>query len=68
MIGELNELEKIGLAFISGMVAGQSLQQANEEVEAESTEGKKEMNVVTGVLEGEAAEKFKSFMKKMGVE
>lgn len=68
MIEELNELEKIGLAFISGMVAGQSLQQANEEVEAESKEGKKEMKVATGVLVGDAAEEFKSFIKKMGVE
>lgn len=28
MLEELNELEKIGLAFISGLVAGQSLQEA----------------------------------------
>ena len=32
---ELNELEKIGLAFISGFVAGNALKQADQEVDAE---------------------------------
>lgn len=30
---ELNELEKVGLAFISGLVAGNALKEANQKVD-----------------------------------
>ena len=32
---ELNELEKVGIAFISGLVAGNALKEADQEVDAE---------------------------------
>lgn len=38
MLENLNELEKIGLAFISGLVAGQSLQEAEQETEIEEND------------------------------
>ncbi len=72
MLEELNELEKIGLAFISGLVAGQSLQEAEQEVEQEENQennnNEKEMKVAVGKIEGEKAEKFIKMMKELGVE
>ena len=73
MLENLNELEKIGLAFISGLVAGQSLQEAEQEVEQEveqeaNNNNKKEMKVAVGKIEGEKAEKFIKMMKELGVE
>lgn len=72
MLENLNELEKIGLAFMSGLVAGQSLKEANEEVEQEESKEndkiEKEMKVAVGKIEGEKAEKFIKMMKELGVE
>lgn len=69
MLENLNELEKIGLAFISGLVAGQSLQEAEQEVEQEeNNKNEKEMKVAVGKIEGEKAEKFIKMMKELGVE
>ncbi|MDY5647080.1 MAG: hypothetical protein SPF22_08770 [Candidatus Onthovivens sp.] len=69
MLENLNELEKIGLAFISGLVAGQSLQEAEQEVEQEANNNnEKEMKVAVGKIEGEKAEKFIKMMKELGVE
>lgn len=67
---ELNELEKIGLAFVSGMVAGQAIQTADEEVEKQ--ENKKcnnndAIDIKVGKLEGTAAENFIKFINDMGV-
>lgn len=44
MLENLNELEKIGLAFISGLVAGQSLQEAKQEVEQEANNNNEKRN------------------------
>lgn len=69
MLENLNELEKIGLAFISGLVAGQSLQEAEQEVEQEvNNNNEKEMKVAVGKIEGEKAEKFIKMMKELGGE
>lgn len=69
MLENLNELEKIGLAFISGLVAGQSLQEAEQETEIEENDNnEKEMKVAVGKIEGEKAEKFIKMMKELGVE
>nr|DAT72594.1 MAG TPA: hypothetical protein [Caudoviricetes sp.] len=69
MLENLNELEKIGLAFISGLVAGQSLQEAKQEVEQEANNNnEKEMTVAVGKIEGEKAEKFIKMMKELGGE
>ena len=69
MLENLNELEKIGLAFINGLVAGQSLQEAEQEVEQEANNNnEKEMKVAVGKIEGEKAEKFIKMMKELGVE
>lgn len=73
MLENLNELEKIGLAFISGLVVGQSLQEAEQEVEQEveqeaNNNNEKEMTVAVGKIEGEKAEKFIKMMKELGVE
>lgn len=66
MLEDLNELEKIGLAFISGLVAGQSLKEADQEVESE--EKSNTTKVAVGKIEGEKAEKFIKMMKELGVE
>ena len=69
MLENLNELEKIGLAFISGLVAGQSLQEAEQETEIEENDNnEKGMKVAVGKIEGENAEKFIKMMKELGVE
>lgn len=69
MPSELNELEKIGLAFVAGLTAAEALVSASNEVdEEESKKSKEDVKVVTGVLKGEEAEMFKKFIKKMGVE
>lgn len=68
MLEELNELEKIGLAFISGLVAGHSLEIADQEVETEEKEKNNTTKVAVGKIEGEKAEKFIKMMKELGVE
>ncbi len=69
MLENLNELEKIGLAFVTGLVAGQSLQEAEKEVEQEeNNKNEKEMKVAVEKIEGEKAEKFIKMMKELGVE
>nr|DAK92952.1 MAG TPA: hypothetical protein [Caudoviricetes sp.] len=69
MLENLNELEKIGLAFISGLVAGQSLQETEQETEIEENDNnEKGMKVAVGKIEGEKAEKFIKMMKELGVE
>lgn len=69
MLENLNELEKIGLAFISGLVAGQSLQEAEQETEIEENDNnEKGMKVAVVKIEGEKAEKFIKMMKELGVE
>lgn len=67
MLENLNELEKIGLAFVTGLVAGQSLQEAEKEVEQEeNNKNEKEMKVTVEKIEGEKAEKFIKMMKELG--
>lgn len=63
MLGNLNELEKLGLAFLSGLVAGQSLEQSDKEVEMEENE---DSNVLVGKIEGEEAKEFIKFIEKLG--
>lgn len=68
---ELNELEKIGLAFVSGMVAGQAIQSADEEVEKQGNKKCNKNNdnfeIKLRKLEGTAAENFVKFINDMGV-
>lgn len=67
MLENSNELEKIGLAFVTGLVAGQSLQEAEKEVEQEeNNKNEKEMKVAVEKIEGEKAEKFIKMMKELG--
>ncbi len=71
MLEDLNELEKIGLAFITGITVGQSLQEAKQEVEDEEVENDEKdtlQKIVVGKIEGEKAEKFMKMMKELGVE
>ena len=69
MLENLIELEKIGLAFVTGLVAGQSLQEAEKEVEQEeNNKNEKEMKVAVEKIEGEKAEKFIKMMKELGGE
>lgn len=70
MLEELNELEKIGLAFISGLVAGHSLEISDKEVENEekTKENNNTSKVAVEKIEGEKAEKFIKMMKELGVE
>lgn len=72
MLEDLNELEKIGLAFITGVTVGQSLQEAKQEVEDEEameTDEKDTLQkIVVGKIEGEKAEKLMKMMKELGVE
>ena len=65
---ELNELEKIGLAFISGFVAGNALKQADQEVDAEDNNKETKDKVMIGKIEGKDAEEFIKMIKKTGVE
>ena len=67
MLENLNELEKIGLAFISGLVAGRSLEEAEQEVNVEEDKKETPEKVVVGKLEGEKAEKFIKMIKELGV-
>ena len=68
MLEELNELEKIGLAFISGLIAGRSLEIADQEVENEEKKENNTTKVAVGKIEGEKAEKFIKMKKDLGVE
>lgn len=64
MVEELNDLEKIGLAFLSGLCAASSLEKDNDEEEKEEeTEHKK---VVVGKIEGTSAEEFIKMIENMG--
>ena len=63
MAENLNELEKVGLAFLSGLIAGSSLEEAKEEVDEEEKEHKK---VVVGKIEGTSAEEFINMIENMG--
>ena len=65
---ELNELEKIGLAFISGLVAGSALKEADQEVDAEEENKGTKDKVMVGKIEGKDAEEFIKMIKKLGVE
>ncbi len=65
---ELNELEKVGLAFISGLVAGSALKEADQEVDAEDNNKETKDKVMIGKIEGKDAEEFIKMIKKMGVE
>ena len=67
MLENLNELEKIGLAFISGLVAGRSLEEAEQEVNTEEDKKETPEKVVVGKIEGEKAEKFIKMIKELGV-
>ena len=67
MLEDLNELEKIGLAFISGLVAGRSLEEAEQEVNTEEDKKETPEKVVVGKIEGEKAEKFLKMIKELGV-
>lgn len=64
---ELNELEKIGLAFISGLVAGNALKEADQEVKEDNIKDIKD-KVMVGKIEGEYAEEFMKMIKKLGGE
>lgn len=69
MLKDLNELEKIGLAFISGLVVGQSIEVAEQE--RNDNENVKELKVT---VRGKAKElkllqeHYIKMMKKLGVE
>lgn len=65
MLENLSELEKIGLAFISGLVAGYSIEEAEQEINNKQDE--KEMKVAVGKIEGEKAKEFMKMMKELGV-
>lgn len=60
---ESEVLEKIGLAFLSGVIAGQSLEESKCEDNKEDDE---DVNV-TGIvkLDGEKAKDFMKFIKKL---
>jgi len=68
MLENLNELEKVGLAFLAGLAAGGSLKEADLEVENEEKEKNNTTKVAVGKIEGEKAEKFIKMMKELGVE
>ena len=67
---ELNELEKIGLAFIGGLIAGCSLEKAsvsdekNEKEEAH-IENNDDDKVTIKKIEGEKADKFIKMIKEL---
>lgn len=69
---DLNILEKIGLAFISGYIAGTSLQEDNDEIK-DSTEHKAkhsksneaDITIEMGKLEGKEAKNFMDFIEKI---
>ena len=64
---ELNELEKIGLAFIGGLVAGRSLEKASESDEKEEThvENNDDDKITIKKIEGEKADKFIKMIKEL---
>ena len=62
---DLNDLEKIGLAFLSGLIAGSSLEKASDEDE-EKQEEVKNKKVVVGKIEGTSAEEFINMIENMG--
>lgn len=63
MVEELNDLEKIGLAFLSGLIAASSLEKSSDEVENEENENKK---VIVGKLEGKKAEDLINMIENLG--
>lgn len=64
---ELNELERLGLAFICGFTAGKSFEEAEKQMNEEQ---QKTDNVKVKVekIEGKEAEKFINMMKEWGLE
>lgn len=71
---DLNLMEQIGLAFITGFTAGSSFVKADEEIEKEAEcEGKHfkqdekdaDVTIEVGKLEGEKAKEFMDFIKKI---
>ena len=71
---ELNIMEQIGLAFISGFTAGTSFMEAEEEAETEEIENESkhsksskeaDVKIEVGKLEGDAAKKFMNMIEKM---
>ena len=68
MLEDLNELEKVGLAFLAGLAAGDCIEKADQEVVAEEKEKGNTTKVAVGKIEGEKAEKFIKMMKELGVE
>ena len=64
---ELNELEKIGLAFMGGLVAGCSLEKASVSDEKEEThvENNDDDKITIKKIEGEKADKFIKMIKEL---
>lgn len=69
---DLNELEKIGLAFICGFIAGNGFEEDNNQIENEikhkgkhSNTEEADVKIEVGKLEGEAAKKFMNMIEKM---
>lgn len=64
---ELNELEKLGLAFLCGLTAGLAFEKAGKEVDEN---GKKINNekVIVEKLDGKKAEQLINMMKEWGIE
>ncbi len=67
MLEKMNELEKLGLAFLTGIAAGEALANADEEVEKEENQDIT-TKVAVGKIEGKQAKKFMEMMKELGVE
>lgn len=71
---DLNLMEQIGLAFITGFTAGSSFVKADEEIEQEAEcEGKHfkqdekdaDVTIEVGKLEGDKAKEFMKMIKKI---
>lgn len=71
---DLNLMEQIGLAFITGFTAGSLFVKSDEEIEKEAEcEGKHfkqdeknaDVTIEVGKLEGEKAKEFMKFIKKI---
>lgn len=67
MLEQINELEKIGLAFISGLVAGNSLQIEEQEVKNEEKikEHNDTVNVIVKKMDAEKADRFAKLIKEL---
>ena len=67
MSEKLNELEKIGLAFLSGLAAGGALEEMDNKTEGEDME-EVTKKVVVEKIEGKKAEKFMEMLRRWGIE